>query len=255
MDRKQKMQLEGVVQQTSMEELGEKDSPFEYLKRLVEEDEKIHANAEPSFKGNIDVLKKREIISNRYRKDIPRFVDEGYALSLGMKGFGRLEKDDYYLMEFYAKKFTKKLIDAKRNNRVDSSLIGVLPEAHHLMPAGGDSDFSDLVKRSLTFWQRRSDFPMIFDTQNPSQLPKKILDEINAVFIGCSRNGKSLAKSEWTTVLNKLNVVSSHQGEYQDWSRKIQGLSHRDFLYVSPRMSGVSDAEVVRFLAPLTSNP
>jgi hypothetical protein len=123
------------------------------------------------------------------------------------------------------------------------------------MPRGEDSLLANYVKRVATYHQRRTDTPIILDSQNPSQIPENILEEVNSVFIGCDESGKSLAKSEWSDVLKKMNVVANPQRDNRRWMKKIQKLNHRDFLYISADMTDPSDAPIVRFLAPLTSNP
>jgi len=123
------------------------------------------------------------------------------------------------------------------------------------MPKGEDSILADLVKRNYTFYQRRSDFPGILDSQLPSQISEQLLEEVNHVFIGCDKNDKSLPSSEWKKVLKLMNVVANPQKDNRRWMQKIQTLGHRDFLYVNGRMTDPNDAPIVRFLAPRTSNP
>lgn len=253
LDRNQKMSMQSVLDDVEVNE----DLTFDELRDMVDKNQEqdLHHATADKLKRNINVLENSEVISSRYTKDIVSYVKDGYALGLGMKGFSRLSPDDYYLMEFYSKKCMEILIDEKKDGDIDHPMFGVFPEAHHLMPAEGDSILAKLVKRNFTFYQRRSDFPAVLDTQSPSNLPRKILEEFNHVFIGCDANGKSLAKSEWSTVLRLMNVVANPQRDNKRWMRKIQQLGHRDFLYINGNMSDPNEAPIVRFLAPLTCNP
>jgi len=251
LDKNQRQAMESVLNDASIDG----DLSFKRLKGLVDENDEIHGTTGNKLKRNIQNLKDTEIITPRYRMDIVKEVQKGKAFGLGMRGFGRLSPDDYYLMEFLAKKCFDSLIDARMDGELSFPLMAIFPEAHHLMPRDADSILSDKVKRLFTFDQRRADIPAILDTQNPTQLEDSILQELNHVFIGCDKNGKSLAAGEWKKVLKLLNVVSNPQRDNKRWMSVIQDLDHRDFLYVTPRMSDPSDARVIRFLAPLTSNP
>lgn len=255
LDQNQEMSMEAVLEEVGMDKLVDSGDPYGLLREKADENEEIHHATADKLKRNIRVLENNEIISSRYKKDVVDLVDEGYALGLGMKGFSRLSPSDYYLMEFYAKKCMELIIDSKTDGGLETGFFGVFPEAHHLMPNGDDSILADLVKRNFTFYQRRSDFPTVLDTQLPSQVSKKVLEEVNHVFIGCDRNGKSLPKNEWKKALNVLGVIANPQRDNRRWMRRIQSLNHREFLYVNARMSDPSDAPVVEFLAPLTSNP
>jgi hypothetical protein len=228
---------------------------FDDLKNAAENAEDIHHSTAKKLKRNIKNLESSEVISNRYQKDIVKIVKDGNSLGIGMRGFNGLSPSDYYLMEFLAKKCFEKIVDARKSGELDQSIFSIFPEAHHLMPRGEDSLLADYVKRVATYHQRRTDTPMILDSQNPSQIPENILEEVNSVFIGCDESGKSLAKSEWSDVLKKMNVVANPQKDNRRWMKKIQTLNHRDFLYISADMTDPNDAPVVRFLSPLTSNP
>lgn len=251
LDRNQKMSMQSILDSVTIDD----DLSFDDLRGAAEENDDLHHQTADKLIRNINVLEESEIISSRYSKDIVSFVEDGYALGLGMKGFSRLSPDDYYLMEFYAKKCLEILIDGKTDGDLDRPMFSLFPEAHHLMPNGGDSILADLVKRNFTFYQRRSDIPTVLDTQLPSQVARKVLEEINHAFIGCDRNGKSLPKSEWSKVLKLMNVVANPQRDNRRWMKKIQTLGHREFLYVDASMTDPSDAPVVEFLAPLTCNP
>lgn len=253
LDKNQKQAMQTVLDKVSIDE----NLSFDDLKSAAESSEDIHHSTGKKLKRNIKILEDSEVISSRYRIDIVDVVKSGKSFGLGMKGFSRLSPDDYYLMEFLAKKCMEKIIDFNLNqpNNKRIPLIGVFPEAHHLMPKGEDSILADLVKRNYTFYQRRTDFPGILDTQLPSQINQQLLKEVNHAFIGCDKNGSSLDDSEWKQVLKMMNVVANPQRDNKRWMKKIQSLRHRDFLYVNGRMTDPSDAPIVRFLAPLTSNP
>lgn len=251
LDKNQKQAMQSVIDNVSVES----GLSFDDLRDACDNNEDVHHSTARKLKRNINVLDDSEVISARYERDLVDDVEDGKALGLGMKGFSLLDPDDYYLMEFVAKKVFEKLVNARKNGELSRPLFSVFPEAHHLMPRDGDSLLADYVKRVATYHQRRSDIPMVWDTQSPSQLPRNLLEEVNHFFVGCDRNGKSLAKSEWSKVLRLMNVVSNPQRENRLWMEKIQTLGHREFLYVNPRMSSVSEAPVVEFLAPLTSNP
>lgn len=251
LDRNQKQAMQTILDSVDVEA----GLSFDDLRSSAEEADEIHHTTAKKLKRNINVLENSEVISNRYRKDIVQVVKNGNAFGLGMQGFSRLSLADYYLMEFLAKKCFQSLIDARFDNSLSRPLFTVFSEAHRLMPDNSDSILADLVKDVYTFDQRRADIPSVMDTQLPSQLSRQVLEEINHAFIGCDRNGKSLPKSEWKTVLSLMNVVSNPQRENRLWMNKIQQLGHRDFLYVNASMTDPSDAPIVRFLAPRTSNP
>lgn len=244
-----------VALQSVLSKLDTNDLTFERIHNALDEADDINWQVVDKIRRNVNVLEETEIISSSYTKDIPRLIDEGYSIGLGMKGFSNLDVDDYYLMEFYAKKVSEKIINARNSNQIRHPLFFLFPEAHHLMPRERDSILADHVKRISTYYGRRADIPLILDTQNPSQISAQLLDELNHVFFGCDRNGKPIAKSEWTKVLNKMSLVTNANKEYMEWGERIQELGHREFLYVSPKMSDAYDAERVEFLAPLTSNP
>lgn len=250
LDTNQKMALQSVLSKLDTDNLT-----FEKIYDALEEADDINYQVADKIKRNVQVLEDTEIISSSYTKDIPKLIDDGYSIGLGMKGFDNLDKDDYYLMEFYAKKVSEKIINARNSNQLDFPLFFLFPEAHHLMPRERTSILADHVKRISTYYGRRADIPLILDSQNPSQISVQLLDELNHVFLGCDANGKPIAKSEWQKVLNKMSLVSNANKEYMEWAERIQELSHREFLYISPRMSGAYDAERVEFLAPLTCNP
>jgi len=253
LDKNQKQAMQTVLDKVTVDE----DLTFDDLKGAAEADDDIHHSTAKKLKRNIKVLEDSEVISSRYRMDVVEVVREGNAFGLGMKGFSRLSPDDYYLMEFMAKKCMEMIIDYNleqpESERIP--LFSIFPEAHHLMPKGEDSILADLVKRNYTFYQRRSDFPGILDSQLPSQISEQLLEEVNHVFIGCDKNDKSLPSSEWKKVLKLMNVVANPQKDNRRWMQKIQTLGHRDFLYVNGSMTDPNDAPIVRFLAPRTSNP
>lgn len=251
LDRNQKLSMERALNSVSTGD----GFDFDELRSVVDETEEIHHATADKLKRNISVVEDNEVVTNRWSLDLGEVVDDGKALGLGMKGFERLDESDYYLMEFYAQKATQMLIEGRLSGSIGCKLLGVLPEAHHLMPRNSDSDFADIVKRNFTFHGRRSDFPFILDTQNPSQLPKKILNELNHVFIGADRDEATLSNPEWKKVLNLMNLNPNPQRDNKKWSRLFQSLGHRDFVYLNQSMRGPGDAEVVRFLAPLTCNP
>jgi hypothetical protein len=251
LDSNQKQAMQNVLDKVSVDE----NLDFDDLRNAVDGNDDLHHTTGNKLKRNINNLENSEVISNRYRKDIVNIVNQGNSLGVGMRGFNGLSPSDYYLMEFLAKKCFEKIIDARKSGELDQSIFSIFPEAHHLMPRGEDSLLANYVKRVATYHQRRTDTPIILDSQNPSQIPENILEEVNSVFIGCDESGKSLAKSEWSDVLKKMNVVANPQRDNRRWMKKIQKLNHRDFLYISADMTDPDDAPIVRFLAPLTSNP
>lgn len=251
LDKNQKLSMQSVLDEVDVDN----NLDFDELKTIADEKEDIHHQTASKLKRNIEVLDNSEIVSNRLRKDVLKPLKNGDSLGIGMKGFKRLDDDDYYLMEFYAKKIAEKIIDARLDGEVENPLIGILPEAHDLMPRNSDSDFADILKENFTFYGRRSDFPFILDTQNPSQLPRKILNELNHVFIGVDKDGATLAKNEWSKVLSLMNLNPNPNKDNKRWTRIFQSMSHHEFLYLNQNMRGPEDAEVVEFLAPLTSNP
>jgi hypothetical protein len=251
LDSNQKQAMQNVLDKVSVDE----NLDFDDLRNAVDGNDDLHHTTGNKLKRNINNLENSEVISNRYRKDIVNIVNQGNSLGVGMRGFNGLSPSDYYLMEFLAKKCFEKIIDARKSGELDQSIFSIFPEAHHLMPRGEDSLLANYVKSVATYHQRRTDTPIILDSQNPSQIPENILEEVNSVFIGCDESGKSLAKSEWSDVLKKMNVVANPQRDNRRWMKKIQKLNHRDFLYISADMTDPDDAPIVRFLAPLTSNP
>lgn len=251
LDRNQKMSMQVVLDNVTVDD----SLTFGMLRDVIDDTEEIHHATGKKLKRNINSLEESELISGRYRKDVVSIVESGEALSLGMKGFSRLSPTDYYKMEFYAKKVAKLLIDARVDGDLDKPLFGMLPEAHHLMPRGGDSILADLVKRIFTFYKRRADFPMVLDTQEPSNLPPDVLRELNHVFVGCDEHGKPLSKHEFKKVLDAMSVVANPQKDNRRWLNRLQELSHREFLYINGSMSSPYEAEVVEFLAPPVSNP
>jgi len=238
--------------QSILSSLDTNDLTFDKIYKAIDEADNLNYQVSDKIERNVELLEDTEIISSRYSKNIPGLVRDGYSLGLGMKGFSSLDNDDYYLMEFYAKKVSEILIEELGS---EFPMFGIFPEAHHLMPRGRNSLLADHIKRISTFYGRRSDFPLILDSQNPSQISEQLLDELNHVFLGCDKNGKPISGSEWKKVLSVFSIVSNHNKEYMEWSERIQELNYREFLYISPKMDDASDARVVEFLAPLTSNP
>lgn len=256
LDTNQKESLQTVLNNVGFNSLSDSARPFDLLRDALEESETIHHSVKNKLKRNIDNLDDGELISNRYRKDITGFVKKGMGFSMGLKNFQfKLDESEYYKMEFYAKRIFTLIIKEKLEGDLDRPLFGVLPEAHHLMPRGGDSILADILKRNFTFYKRRTDFPFILDSQEPSNLPSDIMRELNHVFIGCDEHGKPLDKNEFKKILDAMSVVANPQRDNSRWISRLQELNHREFLYINGSMSDPSEGVVVEFLAPPVSNP
>jgi hypothetical protein len=209
----------------------------------------------------LDGLEQTGLISNRYRKDVVKYLQKGAALSLGMETWRQFQRGDMYMLQFYAGKVFEQVKEANlTENRLDGPFVGLFPEVHHFAPAGEDSQLTDELQELVTQSGRQMIFVLILDSQTPSQIPNPhtsdnadLLGNLNHVFMGCDPDGNALGRKEWSTVLKSMNMLA--QNRYEPWRRKMQQLRPHDFLYVNPRMQGPHECPVVRSLAPLVAHP
>lgn len=261
LDRKQKQKMQNLLDRVEVNQ----DLTFDRLRTVLEEEMDIHENAKQPLLTNINNLENSNLISSRQSgetKDIIRYLNDGYIIGIGLKDMNLiLSENDMWMAEFYARKVLEIIINARLNGELDIPLLGVLPEAHHLMPAGGGSELANKLKRNFTFYKRRTDFPFLLDTQSPYQLPgrddeKDILGELDHVFIGRGEEGKTLDPKGLMKILKSMNIISNTQSSRAAaWQERVKDVQWREFLYVRPGMRSPSDAPVVEFLAPLVSNP
>lgn len=234
---------------------------FDEVLQVIEEDENGHRSTKNALKRNIETAKQQELVSNRYRMDPLKFLDEGYAVSLGLEGWRNYSRGSMYKLEFYAAVLLDSLKDRASSNDIETALVCLWPEFHKLCAAGSESLLKPVIEDWFNLAGRQMDMPALVDSQAPSQVPNaqvqgpyNFLGKLNHVFLGCDQNGRPIGESEWKRVLKSLNMLTrSNKGE---WRSKMQSLDTYDFLYLNPgRHSRPSDCPVVRSLSPLCSHP
>lgn len=236
------------------------NTDFQELREVIEEQEVAPATIQ-SLKANLDKLENQEILSNRYRKDPLKYLNQGYAVSLGLENWRNYQRGDMYMLEFYAANLLDQLKGRRTDGEIESSLVGMFAEFHKLCPAGEDSLMKPVVYDLFTQAQRQMDMPLVIDSQTPSQIPNSAVSgpydfvgKLSHIFIGCDQNGRPLGANEWKKVLNSVNMLNRSNKEV--WRQKIRSLDRYDFLYINPGShSSPQDCPVVRSLAPLCSHP
>lgn len=241
------------------------DLSFGKIKDVLEENDDLNEQAKPALMNRLTQLENDNIVSSRQSGNTSKIVDylnEGYILSIGMGNLDIvLGSSDMWKAEFISSKVAEIVISARLSGDLEKSLLGTIPEAHHLMPAGEGTALASKLKRNFTFYKRRTDFPFLLDSQSPYQLPgrdddKNILGELNFVFVGREEDGKTLEPKGFLKVLKSMNIVSNvNSSRANDWLERIKDVGHREFLFVKPGMRSPDEAPIVEFLAPLVSNP
>lgn len=236
-----------------------KSTSFSELEAVLDELD-VHTQAVKPVKRQLRAVESKGIISNRFQKDVLGFLEDGYAVSLGLENSSKLGRSDLYKAEFYAAVMFRRLKERVLEGGLSEGKFVFFGEAHRFAPAGEDSLLKDEIEDLMTYSGRRIDAPLVLDSQRPSQIPNtdsggshNFLSELNYVFLGCDRHGKALAWSEAKSVLKSMNLTN--RSNLEGWKKRMQGLEARNFLFVQPSMSGPGDALEVEFLAPLVSNP
>lgn len=236
------------------------NTSFNDLKNRIEENEEAAHGTKNSLKLTVESLKNRQIISNRFRKDPLKPLEQGYAVSLGFKGFENYSMNNMYKLEFYAAAMLRDLKKRAISGDIDTSLVALWPEVHKLIPAGEDNLLKPVVEDWFNRAGRRMDMPAVLDSQAPSQIPNSnaagpynFLGKLTHVFMGCDKNGRPLPEPDWKQVLRSFNLLN--RSNVRDWRRRINQLDTYDFLYINARHNTPRDPPVVRSLAPLVSHP
>lgn len=256
--------LSGEPQQVMTSVLNEVDldsTSFDQLISRVESDEDANHGTVKTLKTRLKSLRSQEIISNRYRKDPLQYLDQDYAVSLGLKGWRNYRRGSMYMLEFYAARLLNNLKDRAEQNEIETPLIGMWAEFHKLAPAGEASLLKPVLQDLIDMAGRQADFPIIVDSQAPSQIPNSyvqgqydFLGRLSAMFLGCDQNGRPLGENEWKKALKSVNMLNRSNKKH--WRRRMNELDTYDFLFVHPgRHDGPYDCPVVRSLAPLVSHP
>lgn len=237
------------------------ETSFEDLLGRIDSHEDANHGTKKTLKTRVKSLRSQEIISNRYRKDPLQYLDQDYAVSLGLKGFRNYQRGSMYMLEFYAAVLLRELKRRATANEIQSSLIGMWAEFHRLAPAGESSLLKPEIQDWIDLGGRQSDLPLILDSQAPSQIPNShvqgqydFLGRLSAMFLGCDQNGRPLGENEWKKALKSVNMLT--RSNKRHWRRRMNQLDMYDFLFVHPgRHDGPFDCPVVRSLAPLVSHP
>lgn len=259
LDKKQSQKVESLLNDVTVNQ----DLSFDKLRTALEEAD-FHGSAKKPIETNIDNLDDSNLISSRNSHEsrgIVEYLNDDYILSIGMKNLDMvLSEDDMWMAEFYSRKVLEIIIEARISGELEKKLLGVIPEAHHLIPAGKGSELASKLKRNFTYYKRRTDFPFMLDTQSPYQLPgrdddKDILGEINCAFIGRGEEGKTLEPKGFQKILKSMNIVTQTNRDFPGWAERLKDVGWREFLFVKPGMSDPHDAPIIEFLSPLVSNP
>ena len=234
---------------------------FDELIGRVDSHPDANHGTKKALKTRLDSLRSQEIISNRFRKDPLQYLDQDYAVSLGLKGWRNYRRGSMYMLEFYAARLLNNLKDRAEADDIEVPLIGMWAEFHKLAPAGEKSLLKPVLQDLIDMAGRQADFPIIMDSQAPSQIPNSyvkgqydFLGRLSAMFLGCDQNGRPLGENEWKKALKSVNMLT--RSNKRHWRRRMNELDTYDFLFVHPgRHDGPYDCPVVRSLAPLVSHP
>ncbi|MFB6209609.1 MAG: hypothetical protein ABEJ56_05760 [Candidatus Nanohaloarchaea archaeon] len=244
-----------------LNEISIKETSFDELRTLVEQKSES-VQVEKSLRSKLNGLESNMVISNRYREDPVKFLDEGYAVALGLQGFSNFTNGGMYKLQFYVSVVFRNLMNRVMKGDIDADLVGLWPEFHRMAPSGESSLLKQQVEEFFNMKQRQMDMPIVLDSQSPGQIPNpnikssqyNFLGKLTHVFLGCDRNGRELGEKDWKTVLKSMNMLN--RSNVDEWRSRMASLEPFDFLYVNPgKHDRPRDCPVVRSLAPLVSHP
>jgi uncharacterized protein YdcH (DUF465 family) len=237
------------------------DASFEELIDEVDEVDDAHRQSQTALRATLKSLREEKIVSNEFRKDPLKHLNQGYSVALGLRGYSNFSNGGMYKVQFYASLMFRNLMNKVMDGEIDQPLCGLWAEFHRLAPASENSLLKQQLEEFFNMKQRQMDMPIILDSQAPSQIPNpdsssqyNFLGKLSSVFLGCDRNGRPLGSVEWSKVLKSMNMQT--RSNKKEWRRRIRNLDSFEFLYVNPGIhDGPQDCPVVTSLAPLVAHP
>ncbi len=237
------------------------DTGFDELIDEVDEVDDAHSQSQTALRATLKSLREEKIVSNEFRMDPVKHLDQGYSVALALRGYSNFSNGGMHKVQFYASLMFRRLMNRVMDGEIETPLCGLWAEFHRLAPSHQNSLLKQQLEEFFNMKQRQMDMPVILDSQAPSQIPNpssnsqyNFLGKLSEVFLGCDQTGRPLGQSEWRKVLKSMNMLT--RSNKADWRRRIKRLNRFEFLYVSPKKhDGPRDCPTVKSLAPLVSHP